>query len=145
LRALASLLTFLGLVLIALSATPLPYWLYGLAGFVSLAWMVIERVGPETLRSWRIAARLAVSTVWIVALVLELPYHFVPRLEPGGHRRLYIFADSVTAGMGEKGTETWPSILARARPLEIVDYSQMGATVQTMLRKARELELQDGI
>lgn len=142
-RALASIITFLGLLLIGLSATPLPYWFYACAGVVSVAWLVIERV--EALRSWRVALRVGVALIWLLALVLELPYAFTPRLTPDGQSRLYIFADSVTAGMGEKGMETWPALLAREAPLEILDYSRAGATVQTMLRKARDLDLKEGI
>ncbi|MFO0968260.1 MAG: GDSL-type esterase/lipase family protein [Gemmataceae bacterium] len=144
LRSLASLLSILGAILVALSATPLPYWLYVSGGIVWFAWLIVERVSSERGRRWRVGLRVAVVAVVGLALALEMPYQFTPRLDPGRQRRLTIFADSVTAGTGDK-VRTWPRLLAAGHPIQVIDHSEMGATVQTMLRKARTLTLEDGV
>jgi acyl-CoA thioesterase-1 len=141
----STIAALLGLILVALSATPLPYWLYVLVVVVTLAWLTSERSRHGDEQRWRLRLRPAVLLVWLSCLALELPYHFVPSLSPAGQRRLYIFADSVTAGMGENGSETWPQLLARAESLDVQDCSQPGATVRTMLRRAQEMTLSDGI
>jgi acyl-CoA thioesterase-1 len=75
----------------------------------------------------------------------EVPYSYIPAFSATVRSRLYIFADSVTAGMGENTTTTWPAILARSHAIEVQDYSQMGAKVASMARKAEGLSLGEGI
>jgi acyl-CoA thioesterase-1 len=139
----ATLLTILGAILVALSATPLPYWFYAAAGVLTLAWLVSERLRPPRRYPWLF--RGAVVVCCLAALVLELPYHFTPTVPPAGRPTLYLFADSVTAGMGEARRETWPELLARANGVEVQNHSQMGATVRSMLRDAEKLPLGDGL
>ena len=47
-----SLLATIGLTLVAVSATPLPYALYAVAAPASIAWLVAERGGPVRARPW---------------------------------------------------------------------------------------------
>jgi acyl-CoA thioesterase I len=83
--------------------------------------------------------------LWCVAALLELPYQLCPKLEAAGRPTLFIFADSVTAGMGDESVETWPKLLARSHAINVQDHSQMGAKVRSMLRKTEGLTLGDGI
>jgi acyl-CoA thioesterase-1 len=139
----ATLLSFLGLILVALSATPLPYWFYATAGVLTLAWLVSERLRPSRRHPWLL--RGAVIMCCVAALALEAPYHFMPALPPTGRPPLYLFADSVSAGMGESRRVTWPELLENARGVKVHNYSQMGATVHSMLRDAEKLSLGDGL
>src|SRR5260370_23209175 len=41
--------------------------------------------------------------------------------------------------------ESWPNLLARSHSVEVHDYSQMGAKVGSMLRKAEKTPVGDGI
>jgi acyl-CoA thioesterase-1 len=141
----ATLGALTGLILIALSATPLLYWFYGLAGLVSLLWLVAERSERKTISRIRPSLRCTVVFLWCVAILMEIPYHFAPTLKPAGRPTLYIFADSVTAGMGETSMVTWPNLLARTHSIDVLDYSQMGAKVGSMLRKAEKTPVGDGI
>lgn len=139
----ATLLTFLGVILVALSAAPLPYWFYATAGVLTVAWLVSERLRPP--RPYPLLRRGTVVVVCLAALALEVPYHLPPTLPAADRPTLYLFADSVTAGMGEARRETWPELLARAHGVEVRNYSQMGATVRSMLRNAEKLSLGDGL
>jgi acyl-CoA thioesterase-1 len=146
LRMVATLLAFLGLIVVVFSATPLPYWLYAVAFAISLSWIVIERLPEKTVPArWRYGARAALVVFWAGVVLVELPYHFTPSVEFIGRPKLYLFADSVSAGLGEAETETWPSLLAETHGVEVHNYSHMGATVGSMVKKARTLELGDGI
>ena len=52
--------------------------------------------------------RVAVVTVWLVAVFVELPYHLTPRVPRLGHpAALGIIGDSVTAGIGGPKDVTW--------------------------------------
>jgi acyl-CoA thioesterase-1 len=141
----ATLGALTGLILIALSATPLPYLFYGMAGVVSLLWLVAERSERRALLKGQPWVRLMVIFLWSTAILMELPYHIAPALKPAGRPALYIFADSVTAGMWEASMETWPNLLVRSHSIDVHDHSQMGAKVGSMLRKAEKTPVGDGI
>jgi acyl-CoA thioesterase I len=141
----ATLGALTGLILIALSATPLPYWFYGTAGAASLLWLFAERSERKTISRIRPSLRCTVVFLWCAAISMEVPYHIALTLKPAGHPTLYIFADSVTAGMGETSMVTWPNLLARSHSIDVHDYSQMGAKVGSMLRKAEKTPVGDGI
>jgi acyl-CoA thioesterase I len=140
----AVVIAFLGLLLIFLSATPLPYWLYGVGGLISFVWVWAERSSWVRVLKWRRLLRLATVLCWSIAAILEVPHVFVPTVGTVGSPRLYIFADSVTAGMGDRKV-TWPTLLARSQGIEINDFSQPGATVSSMAKVAEGLALGDGV
>jgi acyl-CoA thioesterase-1 len=141
----STLFAVIGLILIVLSAVPLPYWLYAVAGLVSLFWLVAERVERQIFQKSRSYLRLAAMILWSVTALMEIPYQIRPRLEAASRPTLYIFADSVTAGMGDASVETWPKLLAQSHSINVQDHSQMGAKVRSMLRKTEGLSLGDGI
>jgi acyl-CoA thioesterase I len=145
LKVVTTLLAVVGLLLIALSATPLPYWLYGLAGGMSLLWLVAERSerpGWAARRTW---LRGAVAGLWLIAAAVELPYHVPRTVAASGHPTLYVIGDSVAAGLGEGEQNTWPRLLARQHPVEVVDLSRAGATAASALRQADALPADGGL
>jgi acyl-CoA thioesterase-1 len=143
-RAFASLLAVVGMLLVALSSTPLPYWFYAIAGMATVVWLFAERRTQGWLlarRNWLRAVVVALSSA---AVALELPYHFSSMIVAEGHPTFYIIGDSVSAGMGGE-KETWPRILARTRPVEVVDLAQAGATAASALRQAESLPQEGGL
>src|SRR5262245_6355341 len=143
-RALASVFAFIGLLLVGLSATPLSYWIYAVAGATTLFWLIAERASRGWLAARRNLLRGLVVAVWVLAAVIELPYHAAPTLNATGNPKLYIIADSVTAGMGGEH-ETSPRLLAGSRPIQVVDLSRMGATVRSALQQSKGLPAEGGL
>jgi acyl-CoA thioesterase-1 len=141
----ATLLALVGMAVVVLSATPLPYWFYAVAITVSLAWLVAERFRQGAVQRSRPWLRGAALAAWAVAVLAEFPYQFTPSADPMGRPPLHLFGDSVAAGMGEAAAGTWPNLLARSHALELHNYSQPGATAATMVRKARAASLGEGI
>jgi acyl-CoA thioesterase-1 len=137
-------LGLLGLILIAFSATPLPYWFYVAAGLVSLIWLATDRPKKAVSRAWRIRLRVAVAAFWLAGVLVEIPYHLSPVFAPSGNPELYILGDSITAGI-EGGKETWPLVLARSHSVQVYDHSSVGATVGSVLRKIERVPLGDGL
>ena len=134
-RRAAKLLAFVGLLLIALSATPLPYWLYAVCGIATLLWLSATWIGPLRLR--RNGLRALVAAGWLASLAIELPHHLAPTFDSARIPILHVIGDSVTAGMSDADKETWPRLLARDHPdMEIVSHAKMGATCASALRQA---------
>ena len=126
----------IGIVVVAASATPLPYWFYGLLGSSSIGWLYVARSPTASWKKKRWATALFVG-IWTVAVGVESPYHFVPSVSASRDSHLIVYADSITAGIGEGEAETWPNILRRTKSVNISDRSQMGATVKSVLVKVK--------
>jgi acyl-CoA thioesterase-1 len=115
-----AILTCAGLVLIAVSSTPLPIWLYGVAGVVTLGWIAVQSSSKTMI--WR-SARLmasAVLAVWFAAIGFELPFHLMPVLPAIGNSPLFLIGDSLSAGIGGN-IETWPKLFARRYHIDLRD------------------------
>jgi acyl-CoA thioesterase I len=125
-----------GAIAIAVSSTAIPYWCYGIGLGVTAAW-IVSCCLKKCQRGW---ARVAVAC-WTIAGIIELPYHFAPSLAPTSPHSIAIIGDSLTAGLGDDGCETWPSILARERQVTVQDIAFAGATTATALERAKECEL----
>jgi acyl-CoA thioesterase-1 len=143
-QTLATLVAVTGLLLIALSATPLPYWLYAITGTATVIWIVVERRPHGWLAARRNVLRVFMVAAWSVAVAFELPFHLPKTLHADGNPKLYIIGDSVTAGMGGE-KETWPRMLTASRPVDIADFSMAGATVASALRQAESLPQEGGL
>jgi len=137
-----TVLSFLvGVIAVVVSSTPIPYWYYGIAVAVSLAW-----IASRFKKHWRRRAAYALAAVWLVAALIELPYHFTPSLQPTPTRTITIIGDSVTAGVGDDETaETWPSILAREHKLQVQDISHVGETAASALKRAKSHAIESSV
>jgi acyl-CoA thioesterase-1 len=121
LRRVTVLACILGGIAIAISSTPLPYWLLVVAIVVSIVWA--SSPWWSNGRGW---ATLAFGTLWIAAAAWEASHLIVPSVAPVDERAVAIIGDSVTAGMGERKVETWPMIFAREHDVRVQDLSYMG-------------------
>lgn len=133
-RALArNVLAFIGLLLIAVSATPLAVWVELPAWGVSLAWLGARASSQGAVRRWAPRLRPAVLAAWCVGLALEIPYHLTVSVPPMGDPSVYVVGDSLSAGLGDE-LQTWPDLLARRHDLRVHNLARAGATVATALR-----------
>src|SRR5687767_13024970 len=75
-------LGLLGALFVAISATPLPWVVYGVWAAILGAWVYLEsrRLDPSPRRV--AAARIAAIAACVSAGLLELPYHVMPRSVP---------------------------------------------------------------
>lgn len=138
-RRLTVLCLLIGLIAVVLSSTALPSWLYAIAGVATLAWIVS---GFKRLQDWRRPAAYATLAAWLLATVVETPYHLTPSPRPAPNRSMAVIGDSVTAGMGgDDRSETWPTLLAAAHDLQVQDLSHVGETTASALKRARAHEI----
>jgi acyl-CoA thioesterase-1 len=140
----STLIAVVGLILIAVSSTPLPYWLYAVAGAVTVTWLVAERSRRPWLLARRRHLRLAAASIWLIAAAVELPCQFTPTLPATGRPKLFILGDSITAGI-KVHEETWSRVLARTRSIDMADFSHVGATANSGLKMASHLPPEGGL
>lgn len=135
-------LGLLGLTLVVLSSTPLPFWYYGLTTLLMTAWLVTLCSGRENITRWRTRTALAVAVAWAGAIAWELPYHLPPTPAPVRTRAVTVIGDSITAGLGD--TRTWPQVLADEHHLQVQDISHVGDTARKALARiqAEDIEIQ---
>jgi acyl-CoA thioesterase-1 len=140
----STLIALAGVIFIAISATPAPYWLYTIAGIVTILWLISERSRRTWMQSQRKLLRWSVIAVRTFAAALELPFHFTPALPAIGRQKLYVLGDSITAGISSRD-ETWPRVLAREHSIEVADLSHVGAFVEPGLKMANHLPSEGGL
>ena len=140
-----NLAVLLGGIFVIVSAAPLEWWLYGLVAAVTCVWLPLEWWKVSLPKSVISSARAALATAWLLALALELPYHVTPTLPPLDNPTFCLIGDSVSAGMSDTDRRTWPTLLARQRPIEVYDCSKMGATVKSARKQAASLGDRTGL
>lgn len=127
----------IGAIAITISSTAIPYWYYGIALVVTIAWVISRYV-----EKWRRWAPFAVIGVWTIAAAIEVPYHITPTLTPAPSRSLTVIGDSVTAGMGgDDRSVRWPTLLAERHNLTVQDISHMGETAASALKRAKSQQI----
>jgi acyl-CoA thioesterase-1 len=139
LRIARNALVFLGGTFIFLSATPLPPWFEILLLVASMLWLGGEASRGRVPARVVLGLRVAVATVWIAAVLVELPYHLPPRVPQLGHPTLGIIGDSVTAGTNQPKVRTWPGLFADRHDVVVHDHAQAGANVTSAMRQAASL------
>lgn len=123
---------FLLMVFAALSGTPLPLWIAIPLVCLALAYAVAGFSNPAI--KWRRRTGGGLIPLILIALAMELPWHFNTQFNGARPRTLCIFADSITAGMGGE-KYTYPQKLASLSQMEIRDYSMAGATTESAVRQ----------
>ena len=134
--------TAAGVICIALSATPLAIWFYGLWGLPVLWLLVAGRGAPRGKGWYRHAAHVLAIVLSVVAAALELPWHIIPDVGADPSSRFVVIGDSISAGVGD-GTRTWPAIWRKEFGANVTDMSQPGLTTRGALRQAQTLGPED--
>lgn len=133
----AGLSFLIGFLAVVLSSTAIPYWFYAIAMVTTLVW-----IASLYKRPWRRWAPHVTNAAWLIAALLEIPYHLMPALSPISDRQVAILGDSVTAGMGAGDpSETWPSLLGRTHHLLVQDLSHVGETAASALKRAKSQQI----
>lgn len=144
-RRAAGVLTSFGVLLVAISATPLPWSAYAASAATLVAWAWAETRRPPLSPRRLLVVRAATVVACIAVGAKELPFHAMPRPVPVGHSAVGVIGDSVTAGMGENEAVTWPRLLADRTGFVIHDHSAMGATVASARKQAAKLTAEDRV
>jgi acyl-CoA thioesterase-1 len=126
-----------GMIGTILSATPVPLWLTMLLAFATLFW-IYSLCSPKSGR----AASFGMVFCWCVSIILEIPWHILPRTTAASINALTVIGDSVSAGMDEGEAETWPSLLSRQHGMAVQDLSHVGETAGSAFKRAKKVGIQ---
>jgi acyl-CoA thioesterase-1 len=141
-RRVGVIFALLGMLLVAVSATAIPYWMYCVWIAAVFAW--IARGCLKNPRS-RMVASAALIFASAAAAGMELRFYFLPTLSPASAPRLYVIGDSISAGLAVNRASTWPTILREQHDVQVIDLSRAGATLADGLRGLQIMNLSTGI
>ncbi len=130
----------LGVLLVAVSSTPLSAWFYAVWG-ISAAWVLFDRrdaLGLSTSSRMGVASMIALC---VVAALLEMPSVLRPTVDVGDMDRFVVIGDSISAGTGG-GITPWPKLLEEQYEVKVTDLSQAGAVLADAVSKAEGLALE---
>jgi acyl-CoA thioesterase I len=143
-RRFSVLVALIGMVFVALSAVPWPWWVQGVAAAAVLGWCICEKVLAER-RGLQKLVRVSMAAAWLGMTLHELQYQFVPAIEAPADAEIWVIADSVTAGLGDNRIVIWPEILVKSRGITIHDRWMAGATVGSAVKMLQGDPVGEGI
>jgi len=135
-RLMPAILACLGVPGVVLSATPTPAWLNVVWAAAFVAWVVACLVRQTTAKAHMRLSQGALAFVTIVAVALEVPHAWVPRVPTTPSRMLYVIGDSLSAGLGQPEEKPWPQVLAQTRQIRVINLAEAGATVRSARHQA---------
>lgn len=134
-RPILNVMAIVGIILVIISATPLPIWAYAVWTIPAVTGIVlVNRSAPPRRLCWICGVVLAAST--LAFCFAEAPFHRRPTLRVPPQTTVYVLGDSISAGMGTKH-RCWPEVLDDMTPLRVVNLAQPGATVESAIAQAK--------
>ncbi len=140
LKALLASIWVIGIVLVVISATPLPFWIYGVwLGFCLTGLIVFNRrtASEMTLRS-KVPLMVAILVLSLTMCLMEMPFHRPPSIEVSGKQTVIVVGDSISAGT-VASDRSWPLILGDLTHLKVINLAQPGATVASARTQAARI------
>lgn len=134
-RSVLNVLVALGMILVVISATPLPVWAYVSWGTAALAALILSRPAPRPNRAGPICCGLLLIAS-AALFAAELPHRFTPRIPVSKGLVVYVLGDSISAGMGTTD-RCWPDVLTDRPDVRVINLAQPGATVESAFLQAR--------
>ncbi|MEI6972079.1 MAG: GDSL-type esterase/lipase family protein [bacterium] len=128
-----------GVILVVISATPQPLWMYA-AWLVALA--VVMVAGNRTagilgaIRKPMIVLFMLFSLIFIL---VEMPHRFMPRIPIPKDCPIYVVGDSVSAGIGTS-EKTWPEVMSGISGRSVVNLAQAGAVITAAERQVQRIK-----
>ncbi|MCC5844040.1 MAG: SGNH/GDSL hydrolase family protein [Verrucomicrobia bacterium] len=136
-RPICTVAAIVGIILVIISATPLPIWAYALWAVPAVCGIVaLNRSAPS--RRFRLTGVVLLFASTSVLCLMEAPFHRRPALRVSADRTVYVLGDSISAGMGTEH-RCWPAVLDDMKPFRVVNLAQPGATVEGAINQAKAI------
>jgi len=130
---LRNLLAVVVMLLVLLSATPVPWVLEGLFYTAWTAWLVAENSAHFRHRVAYARVGLALSAGCLLAV--EFPHVLMPTLRPMPVAQMIVIGDSISVGLGHNITP-WPQVFADKYNIPVTNLAMVGATTVDALKEA---------
>jgi acyl-CoA thioesterase-1 len=136
---LAGIICVAGLISIASSSTPLPVWVYIIIGIVVLAQLFC--IESSRLKGkHKMFIRITVCIAALFAAGMELPFWFSPPPVELKSKTIFLIGDSLGAGTGFKGENTWADIIAKKFDLNVINKSVGGGTAGSSIKSLKKIK-----
>ena len=126
----------LGISLVILSATPMSFWLYGL--WLGLCVGVRIAFIVRTSFQSKASTIIAFAFLSLSLCITELPYRLVQPVTVFTNQPVFVFGDSLSAGIGTQ-ERPWPAVLGDLSHLKVINLARPGANVETALDQASHI------
>ncbi len=130
----------MAVILIALSATPLPWFVYALWLVLlgSWAWSLrkAHNEGTAIKRRSQLIGFILITFSLVVGTAESLT--LLPHSQTADHHVMYVIGDSITAGLNENDI-LWPTIFADSHHVEVVNLAQPGAMADSAIKQAQHI------
>jgi acyl-CoA thioesterase I len=136
-RSALNVLMVLGAIFVLASATPWPYWWYGV-------WLLVFAGSMLKYPMCRVICSVLLLLLSIGMMTYELPYHISPRISTAGISRIYVIGDSLASGAEPFG-KNWPEIIGEESGIPVTRLSFGGATTKTILHSAKKIQDESSI
>ncbi len=141
------LLTILGVIFVALSMVPLPWWLYGLVTISPLLGLIEPFRNDDKTRPPHILRRAQplVEFLLLAAVVFELVerHQLYAAPFPQMPTEVHVIGDSLSAGIANEQEPLWPNLVAREWNIPVQNHAQVGATTASAIRQADAITCED--
>ena len=134
LRSVLRLLAITGGLMVVLSATPFPVWVYVVWSVGLLACLAAT--------AWRPIAVVGLLIVSVVMALVEMPYHRASRLPFPKDKPLVVIADSIGLAL-ENNVAPWPEVLAKTTGRRVRNLAFGGLKVEGALSSAKSIRADD--
>jgi len=136
-RAILTLLAITGIILVVISATPLPIWMYLFWTIPAIAGL-IPPDGTFPARKFRIISNSVLLFATVALCVAEAPHRRCPGLVVPKGTIIYVLGDSISSGIGME-QRSWPDVLEGMIPFRVVSLAQPGSTVKSAILRATDI------
>jgi acyl-CoA thioesterase-1 len=133
-------LAFIGGVLVAFSATPLPLWFYAVWAATLVGFLVLIARREHLNKMLRVLASLPPLVATVAAVVWEIAARVPPSLPNREFASLYVIGDSLSVGDESRPEDCWPALIQRAYQVQAVNLAEPGATTRLALRQANRVD-----
>ena len=133
----------IGILLVIVSATPLPLWVYCIWLALCVSVLILSRRNTVDHSNRIVAKTHGILLVLLVGLsvilcVQEWSYRRKPEIIVPPATTIYVVGDSISAGMGSK-ERNWPEVLSDSTKLKIVNLAVPGATVKSAFAQVERI------
>jgi len=142
LRRVRNVLAWLGLILIVMSATPLPW--AGVVVFFLFFSLWYLAWNSTYAAKFRVGSAIALVALVVCICVMEYPFRRLPELKSQMGDHLTIIGDSISAGIDSR-IPPWPLFLQQETGLRVRNLSLAGATTSDAINMAQQLVGDDHI
>lgn len=132
------LMAMAGVLLMFLSSTPFPPWVYILLLLMAAGWLALTSLISSQRSHALPSCQITLPAFCLALAVFELPYQWMPQLPSVRPDRLVVIGDSLSAGIDEH-VPNWPTLLAERSRISVLNLAVAGATLSTARKQASQV------